>query len=412
MAEPGAVRAVLVVDDSLAHRRLISAILTRWGYDVHQAGSGDEALMVLETEAIDLVLSDWVMPGMTGLDLCRIFRAGEVEGYVYFILLTSKSGGEDVAKGLAAGADDFLSKPIDSNELRARIVAGERLVAMQRAVEAKNRELADTLDELRRTHEAIARDLVEARRLQQSLVPDRQRSYPGAEVSLLLQPCGQVGGDLVGAFRVSDSRIGLYSIDVSGHGIASALMTARLAGYLPAGAPEHNLALVPDGAGFAMRPPAEVCALFNRLLISDMATELYFTMAIADVDLATGEVHLAQAGHPHPLLLRRDGATELLGDGGMPIGLIEEAEFGAVSFRLDPGDRLLLHSDGFTETAAPSGEVLEHAGLSRMVAALDQSASPDILDALVWALADFAGDRECDDDLSAVLLDYRGPAAV
>jgi len=406
---PQVVRDVLVVDDSRAHLRLMASIMTRWGYTVHQADSGQAALDILQAGGIDLVLSDWVMPGMNGIELCENYRQSEGEQYVYFILLTSKNEGEDVARGLAAGADDFLSKPIDRSELRARIAAGERLIAMQRAVVEKNQLLEKTLGHLQNVYDGIARDLAEARRLQQSLVPDRQRRYPGAEVFLHLQPSGQVGGDLVGAFRIDSWKLGLYSIDVSGHGIASALLNARLAGYLSGTSPAHNLALKPDGkGGYDLYPPVEICQRLNSLLIADIETELYFTMVFVGLDLRTGRAELAQAGHPNPLVQRANGLVEFVGDGGMPIGLIDDAEFGQMELELAPGDRLLLYSDGFTEQTNPDGQMLDEDGLSQLALEYTDTQGGEFIDALVWSLSAHSGNTDFDDDLSGVLLEYTG----
>ena len=236
-----------------------------------------------------------------------------------------------MARGLAAGADDFLSKPIDRNELQARIAAGERLIAMQRSVVDKNRLLEATLGQLQSLYDGIARDLIEARRLQQSLVPERFCTYPEGDVSLLLRPSGHVGGDLVGTFLADDGQLGLYSIDVSGHGIASALLTARLAGYFSGSTPAHNIALIPtEDGGHTIRPPEDICHGLNALTIGDMETELYFTMLFARCDLATGEIEIVQAGHPNPMIQRKGGTIEFPGDGGMPIGLIEEPLFGGI----------------------------------------------------------------------------------
>ena len=114
---------------------------------------------------------------------------------------------------------------------------------MERELIDKNRLIASTLEELQKLYDSLDSDLIEARKLQQSLVSDRYRDLGVADVSLLLRSSGHVGGDLVGMFPVGESRIGLYGIDVSGHGISSALMTARLAGYLSASAPDQNIAL-------------------------------------------------------------------------------------------------------------------------------------------------------------------------
>lgn len=134
-APGGAIRDVLVVDDSRLQRRILKAMLSRWGFRVREAASGGEALALCRGHPPDLVLSDWMMPGMTGLAFCRAFRAERVEGYGYFILLTSKGEKDEVAEGLDAGADDFLTKPVDMDELTARLRVAERVLALQTEVQ-------------------------------------------------------------------------------------------------------------------------------------------------------------------------------------------------------------------------------------------------------------------------------------
>ena len=402
------IRRVLVVDDSRAQRRILTASLTRWGFDVREAESGDDALGICADYAPDLVLSDWMMPGMTGLEFCRAFRDMPRETYGYFILLTSKSDKDEVALGLDAGADDFLTKPVNAAELRARIAAGARILQMERELTEKNRLITSTLDELQSLYDSLDSDLIEAKKLQQSLVSERYRDFGTAEVSLLLQSAGHVGGDLVGMFPISDSRIGLYGIDVSGHGISSALMTARLAGYLSSSVPEQNLALQKTRVGgFAPRPPAEAIAMLNRVIMSEMETEHYFTIALADVDLQSGQVIIAQAGHPYPALQRATGAVEFIGQGGLPVGLIDAAEFQQFEVTMAPGDRLLIHSDGVTECATRDGTLLNEDGLSWILRDLRQTRGRAFLESLIWRLSDFAGDADFQDDISAVLLEFR-----
>ena len=137
-----------------------------------------------------------MMPGMTGPEFCREFRQMTRDSYGYFILLTSKSEKDAIAHGLDAGADDFLTKPVNAGELRARISAGERILRMERELTEKNRLISSTLDELQAVYDSLDNDLIEAKKLQQSLVSDRYRDFGSAEVSMLLQSCGHVGGDL------------------------------------------------------------------------------------------------------------------------------------------------------------------------------------------------------------------------
>jgi sigma-B regulation protein RsbU (phosphoserine phosphatase) len=403
-----AIRHVLVVDDSRLQRRILAASLKKWGFKITEAASGDEALQRCHESPPDLVLSDWMMPGMSGPEFCREFRLMLRESYGYFILLTSKSDKAEIALGLDAGADDFLTKPVNAGELRARIAAGERILRMERELTEKNRLVKSTLDTLQALYDSLDRDLMEAKKLQQSLVSDRYRDFGTAEVSMLLQSSGHVGGDLVGMYPISETRIGLYGIDVSGHGISSALMTARLAGYLSGVAPEQNVALrrLPDGS-LEPRPPGETIAALNDLFLNEMETELYFTLLLADVDLETGRVVMAQAGHPYPALQRANGRVEALGCGGLPVGLIPGATFEEFEVYLRPGDRLMIHSDGVVECATQDGTLLDDEGLAAILGELRQTRGMACLESLIWKLADFAGDDHFADDVSAILLEMK-----
>ena len=401
---------VLIVDDSRLQRKILSSSVKRWGFEVHEAGSAEEAIEICKRTLPDLVLSDWMMPGMNGLEFCDAFRKLSQDRYGYFILLTSKSEKAEIAMGLEAGADDFVTKPVDANELRARIAAGERILNMQRELTEKNRLITDTLDELQRVYDSLDSDLQEAKKLQQSLVRERYKSFETGDLSLMLRSSGHVGGDLVGFFPAQVGHLGLFSIDVSGHGISSALMTARLAGYLSAAAPDQNVALqrCEDGT-YAFLPPEDVIETLNDLVLDEMETEHYFTLLLADVDLNTGQVRMAQAGHPHPVVQRRDGSIEQDGPGGFPVGLMSGISFTQFETQLHPGDRILLLSDGVTECPRNDGEMLQESGLEDMMRDLSDVTGPAFFEALLWRLTEFAGDATFPDDVSGILFEYRGP---
>lgn len=397
---------VLVVDDSRAQRHMVSMQLRRWGYRVTECESGEAGLDICARVDVDIIISDWMMPGLSGLDFCRRFRDLARENYGYFVLLTSKSETAEIADGLEAGADDFLTKPVASNELRARLRAGERMLAMQAELLAKNRVIASTLSELQKLYDSLDRDLIEARKLQQTLIRDRVRDYGWSRASLLLRNSGRVGGDLVGSFRVDEDRVAVYSIDVSGHGVASAMMTARLAGFLTGSSPEQNLAFQKGPSGsHVLLPPEAVAERFNRLMLDEIQAEQYFTMAFAVVDRVVGQVSLVQAGHPHPLILRRDGSVERLGAGGLPIGLIPEARYDRLDTRLAPGDRLLLVSDGFTECPLPDGQDFGEDGLIDSLHRSAHLSGADLLESLVWDLTHRSGGDVFPDDVSGIILD-------
>jgi sigma-B regulation protein RsbU (phosphoserine phosphatase) len=406
-----ALRKVLVVDDSRAQRMVIARMLTSQGYEVQEAASAKEALALCATSAPDLVISDWMMPGMTGLEFCQHFRRMQRDSYGYFILLTSKADKEDVTRGFDAGADDFLTKPVNAPELRARIRAAERVLLMEQEVHEKNALISSTLGELQLVYDRLKSDLQEARKLQQSLIRDRFKRFGAADVALLMQSCGEVGGDLVGMFPAGPQHVGVFGLDVSGHGVSSALMTARLAGYLSASAPDQNVALrQAAGGAWAPRKTSETVKLLNDLILGEFETEHYFTLLLAILDTHSGEVEFTQAGHPSPLIHRNSGHIEPIGAGGLPVGLIEGAEFPGETVQLCAGDRLLIYSDGMTECANRAGQFLGEEGLASGLKALQGLPGPQSLDALMHTLAAFNGGPGFEDDVSAVLLDFKGPS--
>ena len=391
MPDTQAVRRVLLVEDSAVQRRILGTYLQRLGFDVVVTGSAEDGLAHLRGGGIDLVISDWMLSGMDGPSLCRALREMSGDGYVYFILLTSRSDKEAVTRGLDTGADDFLAKPVGMEELRARISAGERIVRMERALTHEKRLAEAALAELRLLYNSLDDDLVEARKLQQSLVSERRRSFPGGEVNLLLQPAGHVGGDLVGCYPIGTRGVGLYALDVSGHGVASALLSTRLAVYFAGVTPERNIALMRGSDGAVMaKPPLAVAAAMNRVMLEDIGTGHYFTMILADIDLTSGRARIVQAGHPPAMIQDRDGAVRLFGPGGMPVGLLPDPQFGSAETVLRPGERLLICSDGFSEAQDRRGHLLGEERLRRQVEIGHGLRGGAFLDSLLWDVAGFA----------------------
>ncbi|MCH2168812.1 MAG: SpoIIE family protein phosphatase [Oceanicola sp.] len=409
---PDPMTFALVVDDSSFQRKIVVSMLESWGMTVLQAETGEAALALCATNTFDLVVSDWMMPQMNGLEFCRRFREETNGHYGYFILLTAKSEKDEVVRGLDAGADDFLSKPVNKFELRARITAGGRILSMERELQAKNQVISETLTELQKLYDGIDADLAQARTIQQSLVPQRTQTFGKSRISLLLQPRGHVGGDLVGMFSPGSNRLGFYNIDVSGHGVTSAMVTARVAGYLNGQFPEQNIALERGNNDFfALRAPHEVAAALNTRLCSDAGVAEYLTLLYATADLSAGHLKFVQAGHTHPLILRRDGTAQFFGTGGFPVGLMDDMVYDDTEVWLDRGDRVLLYSDGFTEATMPDGTMIGEAGFLDLIQRTVLSCTgTDFLDQLLMHLTEAS--PRCngmEDDISAVLLEYDGP---
>lgn len=402
-------RSVLVVDDSRLQRRILSSMLKRWGYDVIEASTGSEALELCKKSRPEFIFSDWMMPELNGPDFCRAFRKLYPNTYSYFILLTSKSEKNDIATGLDSGADDFLTKPVNAPELRARITAGERILSMQSELQHQNALIQDTLDELKGLYAAINSDLIEAQKLQQSLIREHERQIGPFHITQFVKSSGHVGGDLVGFFEAGPSHLGIFGVDVSGHGISSALFTARIAGYFSSGSVDQNLALkIGDDGVTCPRAPEDVMAELNHQVLHDMETELYFTMVLADLNLETGLLRFAQAGHPHPVL-QRNGDTFLhLGTGGMPVGLIDGIEFDRYEHFMQSGDRLFIVSDGVTECPNPNGELLDEHGFEVILAPLAEKHGQDVINDIFCGLENYSKLSTFPDDVSVIMIEHRG----
>ncbi len=144
---------ILIAEDDLTSRKVLESALRKWGYEVISTSAGDESLRVLRAEdRPGLAILDWMMPELSGVDICRELRAAEVGNPVYIILLTALGRKEDVVAGLRSGADDYVTKPFDTDELRARIQVGQRVVELRDRLAIQVAELEAALAHVRMLH--------------------------------------------------------------------------------------------------------------------------------------------------------------------------------------------------------------------------------------------------------------------
>ena len=293
--------------------------------------------------------------------------------------------------------------PLRSAELQA---AASRRAGQFALRDNQIAELKSTLGDLRKVYASLDSDLAEAKKLQQSLLRDRGMTLGPVQMSLLLQSSGPVGGDLVGHFPIDAHRFGFFALDVSGHGVTSALMAVRMAGHLSPSNPYQNIAVRFDNNGHIQpRDPAKAVTDFNLLVLEDIDTEHYFTLILGHVDTRTGVLKATQAGHPHPVLHRRDGTMRDLGAGGLPVGMINCAEYETFEVQLEPGDRFVVLSDGFIEAPIGDDDFLSEVGVKRLLHDARDLSTDAVLESMVWQLSQETGDTEFHDDLSGVLIE-------
>lgn len=404
-------RRVLVVGGgSDAFGRSLASYLRQLGYGVDIASDGAVALAQDCGTRPLLVLCKWVLTDMTGPQLCAALRKQASDRHIHFILVGSWSDDESPLQALEGGVDDVLRLPLDQSVLKLRLAAGERILDMAQQLTETNRAMSSALQNLREAQRAMDRDLSAARRLQQGLVRNRYQAYGKTRFSLLLRPSGHVGGDLVGCFPISDVRIGTFALDVSGYGVTAALTAARLSAYLAGGVGQHPALNIvaemhgKEGAG----APAEIVSRLNRMMLADQIADTYLTMIYVEMDIVTGQGVLVQAGHPNPLLQAADGSVRPIGGGGLPVGLIEDAEYEETVFQLQPGERLFIASDGLNEAESPRGDLLGDEGLSAAMQMNARLGGQAFVESLCWSVNRFTEGRQ-EDDISAVLIEYCPP---
>lgn len=207
-------------------------------------------------------------------------------------------------------------------------------------------------EELARINTAMQRDLSEAAEIQRSWLPRSLPEAPGLHFAWSFQPCRELGGDSLNVLRLDRDRLGLYVLDVCGHGLGAALLSASIQRWLSP-APENSCLFTPapgeDGAYVPARP-ADVIAELNRRFRAEPESGKFFTLLYGVLDLRDLEFRYATAGHPPPLRTGPGGSGECPPALGVPIGVVEEFAYEEARLQLRPGDRLLLFSDGAPET--------------------------------------------------------------
>jgi sigma-B regulation protein RsbU (phosphoserine phosphatase) len=395
---------ILVVEDDPIQRLVLVSLLNRQGYEVNAVSDGTAAWEALSQGTFNIVFTDWMMPGMSGLELIRKIRGTAFGRYVYTIVCTGRTSRADLVEGLRSGADDYIEKPIHGDELLVRLAAGERVIDLERRLEEENRKLETSNQSLTRAFQTIRDDLDAAARMQRSLLPPPGNIH-GIHCNSLFLPASVVAGDVFNFFSIGSSSVGFYLLDVSGHGIPAAMLSVTLSKVLTP-RPEAISPLVRQIQGssaYTIRPPHEALSVVNDRFQDHC--DMYFTMIYGVLDTASGRLRLAQAGHPAPILLRKDKPPEPLGNGGYPLGVLPDLAFDPLEYYVENGDRLFICSDGILECNNLAGEGF---GQHRLMEFLNQhrySSLDTLLRSLQAAMHKWAGSTEFADDVTLFALE-------
>lgn len=366
---------VLIVDDVKANVDvLVEALQT--DHKLAVALNGESALKSIDKSPPDLVLLDIVMPGMDGYEVCRRLRANSKTQDIPVMFLSSLDEVKDKTQGFEAGGNDYLTKPFEVLEVKARVRSLLKAKAYSDAVKEK-----------------MAAELAVARDIQLGILPSNiAATVKGTHLVVYgkLVPAREVGGDLYEVLKLDDGRLLVAVGDVSGKGIPAALFMAVTTTLVRTMARQH-------------RKPDEILLQVNDALVVQNPRGMFVTMLCMIIDPATGDVCCANAGHPPPVLIRPGAAPQLvLNSTAMVAGVMAGIEIGCESIRLNPGETLVLYTDGVTEAFDAQQQLFDE---SRLVACLEKAGALNAEEAgatVLEAVRRHAGDYPQSDDITVV----------
>jgi sigma-B regulation protein RsbU (phosphoserine phosphatase) len=303
-----------------------------------------------------------------------------------------------------------VTKPFDRDELRLRLRSAERIIQLEQSLAGRNEQLRSLNAGLSEANERMTSDLNAAAKVQRALLPTALPDVPGVRFAWAFKPCEELAGDILNVVRLDDRHVGLYVLDVSGHGVASALLSVTVSRFLSTVPDSSSLLLrkVEGTSGYALVPAAEVAAQLNRRFLFSTATEQYFTMVYGILDLESLQFRYISAGHPALVYVPAGAPAAILEAPGFPIG-ITHTDYEEHTVCLKPGDRLYLYSDGIIEAKDAREQLFGKRGLADF---LDQGRATPLegtVTDLLGAVERWSGTDRLDDDVSILAVEVEAP---
>ena len=366
-------RSILIVDDNQVNREICMQHLGPLGVPLHCAANGRQGLATARALLPDVIILDLMMPVMDGFEMLRRLKKEDDLKDIAVLILTAKSDTSSIVKALEQGADDYLKKPFAEEEMVARV----KNLLRNRFLERR-----------------FAEDLAAGAKMQQKFLTDRataiqQCQRVGIETDIFNRPYSAISGDFYYCFRQADETMGLFLGDSSGHGLPAALMSMRILGFL-------------ERLSGTRHQAAEILTILNNDIAGLFPIGKFVAAAI--FLFHENRVTFSNAGQPYPFLLGQNALLELEG-GGFPLGLTEGSEYQETSVPFLPGNSLLLHTDGITETLTASGEMY---GRKRLLNCLERYGADltgeELRRHITSDLEEFCGSSRPDDDQTLIIL--------
>ncbi|MDJ0573989.1 MAG: SpoIIE family protein phosphatase [Xenococcaceae cyanobacterium MO_234.B1] len=379
---------ILIIDDDFATQLLLKRTLEQQGYHVTLANDGEEGLVKAKELSPALIICDWIMPGINGLEVCRQLKLIPELSTTFFILLTSLDSVEARVKGLDAGSDDFLCKPIEMYELKARVRAGLRLHQLSR--------------DLQQQKQLLEAELAEAAEYVSSILPE-PLNHQKLTISTHFVPSRQLGGDSFDYFWLDPENLVFYLLDVSGHGLRASLASLSVINLLRS----RSLGQVD------YYQPSTVLSRLNETFQMSDRNDKYFTIWYGVYNYPEKKLTYSSAGHPPAIFLTYNQQNEIknqiieqrLKTPGFPVGMFLEAKYVDSVFQVTSPSNLYLFSDGIYELEQEEGSFW---GLEKFISLLKKyQQTPDRhLERLIQYVRDWHPKFQFEDDLSIMQIEF------
>ena len=386
---------LLVVDDNEMNRDMLSRRLERKGHTVERAEDGQTALDMIERLSFDAILLDIMMPGIDGIQVLKTIRETHSAAELPVIMVTAKDDSADVVRALKLGASDYITKPLDFPIVLARVQTQLSLKKAQSDLKSANQRMKQNLEA--------------AARVQRALLPDTLPIIDRARFSCHCRPCHELGGDSLNVFEIDDRHIGMFILDVSGHGVPAALLAVTVTHALSVQMHQFSVLTDPSDSplGYSIVRPAKVAKRLNTIYPMDPETLQYFTLLYGILDTRSNQFRFVSAGMPGPIVSRCGEPPKIYDAPCVPIGLMEDSEYEQHVIDMKPGDRLYLHSDGLHEARNLAGEQF---GRNRLLAAIDRARTIPFIESievLMHEVLTWSGRNDLGDDASIVAAEIR-----
>jgi sigma-B regulation protein RsbU (phosphoserine phosphatase) len=391
---------ILVVEDLKLDRKLLVGMLQREGYEIVEVADGDEAANTAVREQPDLIILDIMMPNTDGYEVCEELKKDRRCANIPIIFCSAKADREDKIKGLELGAGDYVTKPFDKGEVLARVRAHLKIHKL-------TKELIQANEELLKRQDRLNEDLKAAAGIQRCLLPPGPPDVEFLDVAWRFMPCRSIGGDIFNILRLDENSWAIYMLDVSGHGVPSAMVAVSVSQMLQ---PQPGFVLkksINQPPYYEIVKPSEVLGILNQNFPFERFDK-FFTISYLLLNTRERTLTYSNAAHPPPVLVRRDNTMELLQEGGTIIGMGGKHRFKEGRRAFFPGDKFYVYTDGILEYQNRKKEFYGRDRLLKELKALNGRTVSQIIDGVIRSMTDFGGGAEPRDDVSLLGVEFKG----